>query len=138
MNVRKIDINDYSIVNLLEQFKGDPLKISKDQFEDFISKLHDNHLIMVIENNQEIICCGTIIIETKLMHNMGKVGHIEDIITHSSYRGQGLGKKIINSLVSYAKKCGCYKVILDCSIINIPFYQKCGFEQRENQMALYF
>lgn len=138
MIVRKLGNNDFGIVQLLEQFKNESLNISELQFQDFVSQLDDNHIVLVIESQQKIICCGTILIETKLLHNLGKVGHIEDIITHSSYRGQGLGKKIIQSLVSFGRECGCYKVILDCSDTNIPFYKKCGFIKKENQMALYF
>ncbi len=138
MTVRPINNNDFSIVELLEQFKGGCLNISTNQFQHFVSTLHNDHIILVIEDQQKIISCGTILIETKILHNLGKVGHIEDIITHKSYRGQGLGKKIINSLVSYAQSCGCYKVILDCNNDNIPFYEKCGFIKKENQMALYF
>ena len=138
MNIRKLKTTDFSIIQLLEQFKNENLNISRPQFQDFVSQLNDNHIVLVIENQQQIICCGTILIETKLLHNMGKVGHIEDIITHSLYRGQGLGKQIIQSLVSYGKDIGCYKIILDCNNTNIPFYEKCGFIKRENQMALYF
>jgi len=32
---------------------------------------------------------------------------------------------------------GCYKIILDCNDKNVGFYQKCGFKQKEIQMALY-
>ena len=138
MKVRKLANNDFSIIQLLKQFKNENLNISGPQFQDFVSQLNNNHIVLVIEDQQKIICCGTILIETKLLHNLGKVGHIEDIITHSSYRGQGLGKKIIQSLVSYGKDFGCYKVILDCNDTNIPFYEKCGFIKKENQMALYF
>lgn len=138
MNIRKLKNTDFSIIQLLEQFKNENLKVSGPQFQDFVSQLNDNHIVLVIQDQQEIICCGTILIETKLLHNMGKVGHIEDIITHSSYRGQGLGKQIIQSLVSYGKDRGCYKIILDSNNTNIPFYEKCGFIRKENQMALYF
>lgn len=33
---------------------------------------------------------------------------------------------------------GCYKVILDCSVENKAFYEKCGFQQKSVQMAMYF
>lgn len=138
MNVRRLKNDDFTIIQLLEQFKNENLIISRPQFQDFVSKLDNDHIVLVIEDQQKIICCGTILIEIKLLNNMGKVGHIEDIITHSSYRGQGLGKKIIQSLVSNAKECGCYKVILNCNNTNIPFYEKCGFVRKENQMSLYF
>lgn len=33
---------------------------------------------------------------------------------------------------------GCYKIILDCSVKNVPFYQKCGFTEKEREMVLYY
>ena len=138
MQVRKLNKYDYSIIQLLDQFKNDNLTISQEQFILFISQLNEHHTIFVIEDQEKIICCGTILIETKLIRNCGKVGHIEDIITDYRYRGMGLGKKIIETLVHYGHQYGCYKIILDCGNDNIPFYEKCGFTRKENQMAIYF
>ena len=138
MEVRKINTQDFSIIHLLKQFKNDNLNISQDQFKNFISQLDKHYNIFVIEEHQRIISCGTIFIETKLIHNLGKVGHIEDVITDFRFRGQGLGKKIIESLVNYGRQQGCYKIILNCTNNNILFYEKCGFTRKENQMSLYF
>ena len=33
------------------------------------------------------------------------------------------------------QEAGCYKVILDCSEANVPFYEKCGLERKEVQMV---
>lgn len=33
------------------------------------------------------------------------------------------------------QELGCYKVILDCSEDNVPFYQKCGLVKKEVQMV---
>ena len=53
-----------------------------------------NHQIFVIENKDtnHIIGTLTILIEQKVIHNMGKVGHIEDVVIDNKYRGRGLGK----------------------------------------------
>lgn len=34
-----------------------------------------------------------------------------------------------------AQELGCYKVILDCSEDNVPFYEKCGLTRKEVQMV---
>ena len=49
---------------------------------------------------------------------------------------KGVGKTIIDSLVEIAKEEGCYKVILNCSNENVPFYIKCGFKLTENEMRM--
>ena len=42
---------------------------------------------------------------------------------------------MLEALLAHAQNKGCYKVILNCSESNIPFYQKCGLEQNEVQMV---
>ena len=141
---RKIQIADCdkNYFNLLNQLNNtiDNEHISKLFLENFISSLNENHQIIIIEDyiTKEIIGTGTILIETKILHNMGKVAHIEDIVVDKNKRGLGLGFKIINYLVNIAKEKKCYKVILNCSEENVPFYEKCGFNQKSKQMSLYF
>ena len=55
-----------------------------------------------------------------------KVGHVEDIVVHKDYRKLQFGRFIIEQLKHIGRETGCYKVILDCSEKNVPFYQKCG------------
>ena len=58
-------------------------------------------------------------------------------MTDASYRGLRLGYYVIETLKYIGKKTGCYKIILDCAAKNVPFYEKCGFVQKELEMALY-
>ena len=66
------------------------------------------------------------------------LGHIEDIVVDTKYRGMGLGKKIITHLTERAKELECYKIILDCAEKNTEFYQKCGFSIKGIQMSIYY
>ncbi|XP_024394346.1 glucosamine 6-phosphate N-acetyltransferase isoform X4 [Physcomitrium patens] len=86
----------------------------------------------------QIIATGSVLIEHKFLRNCGKVGHIEDVVVDQTVRGQRLGQRIIESLTQFAKDKGCYKVILDCSVENAAFYEKCGYKRKEIQMAAYF
>ena len=67
-----------------------------------------------------------------------KVGHIEDVFINPTFRGRGVGKKLIQYLLEFAKNSGCYKCILNCDKETIPFYQKCGMEVKEVEMVKYF
>lgn len=58
-------------------------------------------------------------------------------VTESSHSMCWCIRRVIAALVSYAQRQGCYKVILDCSDSNVPFYQKCGFTRKEVQMVSY-
>ncbi len=59
----------------------------------------------------------------------GKIGFIEDIVTHYEYREQGIGKLILDSLHEIAFKKACYKVTLQCKEHNSLFYEKCGYRK---------
>ena len=44
------------------------------------------------------------------IHNLGLVGHIEDIVVNKDQQGKKLGLRIIEALDYIADKVGCYKV----------------------------
>ena len=125
-------------LNLLKQLSIlDPITISKNVFDNFIDNLNDNHIVIVmVDVNLNIIIGSTTIFkEQKLIHNMGKVAHIEDVIIDKNYRGYGLGKKMIETANSISKEC--YKISLNCSSENVGFYQQLKFKLKENQMVIY-
>jgi len=140
--IRLLAINDYDkgYLNLLSQLTlvGE---ISKENFEKNLNKLPECHKLFVIEytkNQSIIVSIGTLIIETKFIHNCSKVGHIEDIVVDKNWRGRGLGKMMINYLSKLSNEFGCYKCILNCSNDLIEFYKKCNFKNTGNQMSLYY
>lgn len=71
------------------------------------------------------------------IHNLGSVGHIEDIAVAKDQQGKKLGLRLIHALDFISNKVGCYKTILDCSDANEGFYVKCGFKKAGVEMALY-
>ncbi len=139
---RKLEKEDYyknyfSLLRQLTSLNDDRIKYN--QFCNFIDKLNEDHQIWLIENkeNKKIVGTGTILIENKIIHDMGRVGHIEDIVIDSETRGGGLGKLMINYLIEIAIKNECYKVILDCGEYNKIFYEKCGLEKKGIEMVKY-
>jgi len=141
MNIRSLQSNDYYLnyINLLNQLSIiDDTKISYNKFEIFIQNLTKKHIIKVIEINNQIVATGTLYIEQKIIHEFGHVGHIEDIVVDSNFRGMRLGKKIVCHLINLAKEKGCYKVILNCNENNVRFYEKCGLIRKECEMVKYF
>ncbi|KAL9545352.1 hypothetical protein PS6_008267 [Mucor atramentarius] len=105
----------------------------------FMKKHNDTYFTITITDEQtnRIAATGTILIEHKFVHKNGLVGHIEDIAVDSSHQGKKLGLRVIEALKYIGEMTGCYKVILDCAVKNIPFYEKCGFTPKESQMAWY-
>ena len=129
-----------SYFSLLSHLTVAPV-VSVETFRKCITEIIDSGVILVaytIEDGRIFIHgTATLLYETKLIHGCKKVGHIEDVVVSPDYRGQGIAKYLIRSLVQLAS-ASCYKVILDCTEDLIPFYEKCYFEHKGVQMAHYF
>jgi glucosamine-phosphate N-acetyltransferase len=99
-------------------------------------KINSNpdHVVAVAVIEGKIVGSTTLLIETKFIHNGGKVGHIEDVVVDKEHQRNGIGEKIITYLLRYAKEQGCYKTILDCADDVKPFYEKLGFKHNANAL----
>eukprot|EP00053_Salpingoeca_punica_P011039 m.98933 g.98933 ORF g.98933 m.98933 type:complete len:415 (+) comp15568_c0_seq2:186-1430(+) len=144
LTIRALQEGDYDrkFLELLSQLTvvGD---VSR---EVFLKRLHTaqrlcNPLVIVVEDEEKrLVASGSVLIEPKFSHGMGFAGHIEDVVVDKNIRGRGLGKLIVQELTQISFAAGCYKVILDCSEENMPFYEKCGFSKGHSPicMAIYF
>lgn len=86
----------------------------------------------------KVIGTSSNLYDHKFSRNFGTVAHIEDVIVDENYRGNGLGKLLVEKCMEIAKKNNCYKIILNCKDTNCAFYEKCGFEKKETQMVHYY
>lgn len=60
-----------------------------------------------------------------------KTLYIDDLCVDEACRGQGIGKKLYNYVLDFAKKEGCYNVTLNVWSFNEPamaFYKSCGLK----------
>ena len=110
--------------------------IDKKTAEKIFDKINSNpdYIVAVAVIEGKIVGATTLLIETKFIHNGGKVGHIEDVVVDKKYQRKGIGEKIIIYLLRYAKDQGCYKTILDCADNVKPFYEKLGFKHNANAL----
>ncbi|KAL8723114.1 MAG: hypothetical protein Q9225_000517 [Loekoesia sp. 1 TL-2023] len=110
-----------------------------DERYDWMARRGDEYYILVIcDGQRKVVGTGAVIIERKFIHNLGLVGHIEDIAVAKDQQGKKLGLRIIQALDHIAEKLGCYKTILDCSETNEGFYVKCGYKRAGLEMAHYY
>lgn len=106
---------------------------------DFMASRNDTYYVLVICDSQNaVVGTGAVIVERKFIHNLGLVGHIEDIAVAKDQQGKKLGLRLIQALDYLAKEVGCYKSILDCSEANEGFYVKCGYRRAGLEMAHYY
>jgi len=118
---------------------GEPTLAEFNERYDFMSSRNDTYYILVICDSQKnVVGTGAVVVERKFIHNLGLVGHIEDIAVAKDQQGKKLGLRLIQALDYVAMKVGCYKSILDCSEANEGFYVKCGFRRAGLEMAHYY
>jgi GNAT superfamily N-acetyltransferase len=118
---------------------GEPSFETFSQRYDLMTSIPSTYFILVIlDPSNSIVGTGAVIVERKFIHNMGLVGHIEDIAVAKNQQGKKLGLRIIQALDHVAREVGCYKCILDCSEANEGFYVKCGFKRAGLEMAHYY
>ena len=137
--LRKLEESDYD-KNLIEllNFMYKDNSFTKLEFYSVFDYINSNNInIFVKDVDNKIVAIGTILIEQKLIHNLGTVGYIQDIIVHKDYRGRGYSTEIVEHLKKVALDNKCYKVILNCSDDKIKLYKKMGFKLNGNEMALY-
>ena len=107
----------------------------------FINNLNmsQQQIIVVVDKETEkIVASGTVLIQQKIIHNMGKVAHIEDVVVDVSVRGKGLGKELIRYLQDIAIGQSVYKTTLHCFEKNAEFYENFGFKKKGPYMAQYY
>ena len=59
------------------------------------------------------------------------IGFIENVVTSADFRRLGIGRKLMDLAVEFARECGCYKVTLQSGIKREKahkFYESVGFD----------
>lgn len=120
--IKKVDMD--MVIKMLQEISSfEPKKSERQEiFSEFISQSNVSGFVYLLENT--IVGYGSLVFETKIRG--GRVGHVEDIVVNSKYRGKNIGLKIIHHLIEESKKRKCYKVSLVCKEHNTIFYEKCG------------
>jgi len=94
--------------------------------------------MFVAEDDGKVVGTVTLLIEQKFFRHLGKVGHLENVVTKKGHEGKGIGGQLVRHAVKAAKDLGCYKAILTCNENLIPYYEKHGFRTVGAEMRLDF
>ena len=135
--IEKLSDKKDEIINLLSQLSYTKY-VTNNEILDFLLNKPYNHLIYICKNiyTEKLVGIVTIFVERKLIHNLGKVAHIEDLVVDKDERGKNVAQKLINKCIEYAKSQNCYKIILNCNENLIKFYEKNNFYNAGYQMRM--
>lgn len=118
-----------TLLKELSEFEPSP-EIYDEIWTSFSSQ--SNSFPLVALSEEEVVGFAVLLVEGKVRG--GKLGHIEDVVSHPNFRGLGVGRFLISELTDIASKMGCYKVALHCQEHNVGFYEKCGFNSNGSSM----
>lgn len=110
-------------------------------FDAFIEIAADkNNYLIVVELDQKVIGTCQLTIIPYLTYKGGRRGQIEGVRIDESYRGQGVGKKMITWAINKARDRGCHLLQLTMDKKReetIKFYQKLGFISSHEGLKLH-
>lgn len=139
MEIRKClntDIND--VYELICQLQNK--KLNYDIFKEvYQSKINDpkNYFIVGVEKS-DVVGFLSLVIDFQL-HHIGKVATIEELIVSSKYRGNGIGKILLNNAINYARESKCDVIELTSNFSRGEahrFYEKNGFKKESYKFKM--
>lgn len=94
----------------------------------------NNHHIIVNEQDGKIVSSCVCVIIPNLTRNVRPYAFVENVVTHSDYRGKGYATDCLNYAKELAEKAECYKMMLltgskEDSTLN--FYTKAGYNSTD-------
>ncbi len=97
----------------------------------------DGHIACFAYKGDTIVGCGGVCLYQEMPspdNENGKCAYLMNIYTLPEYRRQGIGKCIVNWLISEAKQRGSTKIFLETSESGKSMYRKLGFSDMKEYM----
>lgn len=118
------------ISNLFKQLGGEKVQTNLKEV------LGDENPITLVycEHNDKVIGIASMCTYKVIS---GKKGWIEDVVVDEQYRGQGIGKKLMEKLLAEGKKKNLTEILLfteDHRIAAIQLYSDLGFQLKESRI----
>ena len=136
--VREATTNDFErIMELYQQLHpSDPVieDGSDRRIYDEILANPNLYLFVLESENGTINATCYLNLIPNLTRGAAPYGVIENVVTNATQRNQGLGKKLLKSVLEFAWSKGCYKVMLMTGSrreATHNFYKSCGFKADE-------
>ena len=90
----------------------------------------ENHHLIVNEVDGKIISSCVCVIIPNLTRNVRPYAFVENVVTHSGYRGKGYATECLNFAKAVAEKQNCYKMMLltgSKEEKTLNFYKNAGY-----------
>ena len=140
MEIRKANQNDAeALIDLYgDHLNSAPPKEPQDinLWREKISRFEadEKYHLLAGEINGRVVSSVTLVIVENLTRNMSPYAIIENVVTHTDFRGKGYAAALMERASETAGFYGCYKIMLltsSKSESTLGFYEKCGFNMKD-------
>lgn len=137
MDISIRHIQSHELSSLLDLYKHlnptDPLPEEEQLQQVWNQLLSDPKIICwVVDLEGKLIASCILVIVPNLTRNARPYGLVENVVTHTDYRRQGIGKRLLRHVLLFAWSQNCYKVMLLSGANREEahqFYQQVGFRR---------
>lgn len=140
INIRKIINADFEFIyQSMCALENEELNIKF--FENIFNEniANPNYLYLIAECDTEKIGFITFHCQN-LLHHVGLVGEIQEFYIIPVYRGKGVGRKLVNEIMHFAKKNNLKSIEVATNkkrLENIAVYENLGFNLTHNKFTIY-
>lgn len=133
MTVREIKENELSdLLELYTHLHETGIPRNSTHLQDTWSAIckYENHHIIVCEVEGRLVSSCVCVIIPNLTRNIRPYAFIENVVTHSGFRGKGFATACLNYAKELAVNADCYKMMLltgSKSKSTLDFYKKAGY-----------
>ena len=121
------------VVILMQRLsKYDPGGVNEHWAQEYLRQ--HNECVVATDRHGQVLGFGSVMYYMK--PRGGLQAYLEDIVVAETSQNQGIGSSIVSYLVNKARIAGAYRIVLTCSIENLAFYRKQGFESCEVAMKM--
>ena len=143
MEIRELNEGDLeSLLKLYEQLDGKNSGFSVEDariiWKNEIAEYPNIKYFGAVENGKVVSTCFCAIIPN-LTRLGGAICFVENVVTDKDFRKQGLGKKVMEKAIEFAREKNCYKVILESGAWRTEahqFYRNLGFDDTAKKSFL--
>jgi len=118
------------LIETMDNTEGINIQLVLENYRNLLSDASSHFLVAEIEG----VIVGFINFTTrKTVLHRGPSGLIDELVITKSYRGKGIGKRLLSAAIEKCKQLGCCEIEVSTEKLNTKareFYKKSGFKER--------
>ncbi len=117
---------------LAAQLRGELCAMSVNDLSLMLAE--QNTILIVARDSEKLVGMATLYVIQKVGR---RTAHLEDVVVLESYRGQGIGEKLVRAVISAGRSSGVMHIHLTSHPDRVAahkLYEKLGFKKRETDV----